>query len=52
MAGGAKWCRSGSKPARGENESDKVNEKNPKVHECVWGERKLETKVAITNVGK
>ena len=51
MAGGAKWCRSGSKLARGENESDEGNEENSKMYECVW-RKGLETKVEITNVVK
>ena len=39
IGGKAKWCRSGSKLARGENESDGANEKNSKMYECVWKEK-------------
>ena len=39
IGGKAKWCRSGSKLARGENESDGANEKNSKMYECVWREK-------------
>ena len=42
----------GSKLARGENESDEANEKSSKMYECVWRERRLGTKVGITNVVK